>query len=124
MSVRAAMLLWMFAFWSATVIPIIGVMLALSGAFHRQGFAPPVNKLHPTRFGGVEPVNPILLAGALLGNGSSLRSPYLPPSVPLDERVGVAHATVEGLALRVTSLDVIDASNNGRVPLDANVQIR
>ena len=32
---RAEMLLWMFAFWSATVIPIIGVMLALSGAFHR-----------------------------------------------------------------------------------------
>jgi hypothetical protein len=32
---RSEMLLWMFAFWSATVIPIIGVMLALSGAFHR-----------------------------------------------------------------------------------------
>ncbi len=32
---RSEMLLWMFAFWSAAVIPIIGVMLALSGAFHR-----------------------------------------------------------------------------------------
>ena len=32
---RSEMLLWMFAFWSATVIPLIGVMLALSGAFHR-----------------------------------------------------------------------------------------
>src|SRR6266540_2051664 len=28
---RSEMLLWMFAFWSATVIPLIGVMLALSG---------------------------------------------------------------------------------------------
>src|SRR5688500_13070791 len=26
---RSEMLLWMFAFWSATVIPLIGVMLAL-----------------------------------------------------------------------------------------------
>ena len=32
---RREMVLWMFGFWSATVIPIIGVMLALSGAFHR-----------------------------------------------------------------------------------------
>ena len=32
---RAEMIRWMFAFWTATVIPIIGVMLALSGAFHR-----------------------------------------------------------------------------------------
>jgi hypothetical protein len=32
---RSEMLLWMFAFWTATVIPIIGVMLALSGAFQR-----------------------------------------------------------------------------------------
>ncbi|MDP9176877.1 MAG: hypothetical protein M3O61_04280 [Gemmatimonadota bacterium] len=30
---RSEMLLWMFAFWSATVIPLIGVMLALSGTF-------------------------------------------------------------------------------------------
>ncbi len=30
---RSEMLLWMFAFWTATVIPIIGVMLALSGTF-------------------------------------------------------------------------------------------
>jgi hypothetical protein len=32
---RSEMLLWMFAFWSATVIPLIGVMLALSGTFRR-----------------------------------------------------------------------------------------
>ena len=32
---RREMVFWMFGFWSATVIPIIGVMLALSGAFHR-----------------------------------------------------------------------------------------
>jgi hypothetical protein len=32
---RAEMVRWMFAFWTATVIPIIGVMLALSGAFQR-----------------------------------------------------------------------------------------
>jgi hypothetical protein len=32
---RSEMLLWMFAFWTATVIPLIGVMLALSGAFRR-----------------------------------------------------------------------------------------
>jgi len=30
---RSEMLLWMFAFWTATVIPLIGVMLALSGTF-------------------------------------------------------------------------------------------
>lgn len=33
--IRREMLFWMFGFWSATVIPIIGVMLALSGVFHR-----------------------------------------------------------------------------------------
>jgi hypothetical protein len=32
---RSEMLIWMFAFWSATVIPLIGVMLALSGTFRR-----------------------------------------------------------------------------------------
>lgn len=32
---RSEMLLWMFAFWTATVIPLIGVMLALSGTFRR-----------------------------------------------------------------------------------------
>lgn len=32
---RSEMLLWMFAFWSATVIPLIGVMLALSGTFRQ-----------------------------------------------------------------------------------------
>jgi len=32
---RSEMLLWMFAFWSATVIPLIGVMLAVSGTFRR-----------------------------------------------------------------------------------------
>ena len=32
---RSEMLLWMFAFWTATVIPLIGVMLALSGNFRR-----------------------------------------------------------------------------------------
>ena len=32
---RSEMALWMFAFWSATVIPLIGVMLALSGTFRR-----------------------------------------------------------------------------------------
>ena len=32
---RREMVFWMFGFWSATVIPIIGVMLALSGVFHR-----------------------------------------------------------------------------------------
>ena len=32
---RSEMLLWMFAFWSATVIPLIGVMLALSDSFRR-----------------------------------------------------------------------------------------
>jgi urate oxidase len=32
---RSEMLLWMFAFWTATVIPLIGVMLALSGVFRR-----------------------------------------------------------------------------------------
>lgn len=30
---RSEMLRWMFAFWTATVIPLIGVMLALSGTF-------------------------------------------------------------------------------------------
>jgi hypothetical protein len=33
---RSEMLLWMFGFWTATVIPLSGVMLALSGVFHRQ----------------------------------------------------------------------------------------
>jgi hypothetical protein len=33
--IQRKMLFWMFGFWSATVIPIIGVMLALSGAFDR-----------------------------------------------------------------------------------------
>jgi hypothetical protein len=33
---RSEMLLWMFAFWTATVIPVIGVMVALSGVFHRR----------------------------------------------------------------------------------------
>ena len=32
---RSEMLLWMFAFWTATVIPLMGVMLALSGTFRR-----------------------------------------------------------------------------------------
>ena len=32
---RSEMLFWMFAFWTATVIPLIGVMLALSGSFRR-----------------------------------------------------------------------------------------
>ena len=32
---RSEMLLWMFAFWSATVIPLIGVMLARSGTFRQ-----------------------------------------------------------------------------------------
>ena len=32
---RSEMLLWMFAFWTATVIPLIGVMLALSGTSRR-----------------------------------------------------------------------------------------
>lgn len=32
---RFEMLLCMFAFWTATVIPLIGVMLALSGSFRR-----------------------------------------------------------------------------------------
>jgi hypothetical protein len=32
-SLRVEMVRWMFTFWTATVIPIIGVMLALSGAF-------------------------------------------------------------------------------------------
>jgi hypothetical protein len=32
---RSEMILWMFAFWTATVIPLIGVMLALSGTFRR-----------------------------------------------------------------------------------------
>jgi hypothetical protein len=33
--IQRKMLFWMFGFWSATVIPIIGVMLGLSGVFHR-----------------------------------------------------------------------------------------
>lgn len=32
---KTELILWMFGFWSATVIPIVGVMLALSGAFRR-----------------------------------------------------------------------------------------
>ena len=32
---RVQIIGWMFAFWTATVVPIIGAMLALSGAFHR-----------------------------------------------------------------------------------------
>jgi len=33
--IQREMLVWMFGFWSATVIPIIGLMLALAGVFHR-----------------------------------------------------------------------------------------
>ncbi len=32
---RTELIFWMFGFWTATVIPIIGLMLALSGAFRR-----------------------------------------------------------------------------------------
>lgn len=32
---RADMILWMFGFWTATVIPIMGLMLALNGFFSR-----------------------------------------------------------------------------------------
>lgn len=34
-SFRSEMILWMFGFWSATVIPVIGLMLALNGFFSR-----------------------------------------------------------------------------------------
>ena len=32
---RSELILWMFGFWSATVIPLAGLMLALSGLLRR-----------------------------------------------------------------------------------------
>jgi len=34
-ALRTELILWMFGFWTATVVPIIGLMLALSGFFSR-----------------------------------------------------------------------------------------
>ena len=30
---RSELILWMFGFWTATVVPLVGLMLALSGVF-------------------------------------------------------------------------------------------
>jgi hypothetical protein len=32
---RSELILWMFGFWTATVVPLAGLMLAVSGAFRR-----------------------------------------------------------------------------------------
>ncbi|MDO8501139.1 MAG: hypothetical protein Q7S20_04790 [Gemmatimonadaceae bacterium] len=32
---RSELILWMFGFWTATVIPLVGLMLSLSGVFRR-----------------------------------------------------------------------------------------